>query len=119
MPESEVAALRRKFGVTVQGTNIPNPVTTFEEGSFPGAPMLCSRINVCTDVQAQHNPAAQRKRAYSHGHMHTRPVQRMHGTPDASSDRQMRQSHTFHQLSARASEGSCLRASDPAAQGMR
>ena len=37
MPESEVAALRRKFGVTVQGANVPNPVTTFEEGSFPGA----------------------------------------------------------------------------------
>ena len=50
-----MAALRRKFGVSVQGTNVPNPVTTFEEGSFPGAAAPPhARKCKCTEVQARH-----------------------------------------------------------------
>ena len=51
-----MAALRRKFGVTVQGANVPNPVTTFEEGSFPGAAAPPhARKCKCTRVHARRN----------------------------------------------------------------
>jgi ATP-dependent RNA helicase DDX5/DBP2 len=37
LSEEEVAAYRRKREISVEGRNVPKPVRTFEEASFPGA----------------------------------------------------------------------------------
>ncbi len=36
LTEDEVAAYRRRREITVEGRNVPKPVRTFEEASFPG-----------------------------------------------------------------------------------
>lgn len=41
MTEDEVTAYRRRREITVEGRNVPKPVRTFEEASFPG---LCMHV---------------------------------------------------------------------------
>jgi ATP-dependent RNA helicase DDX5/DBP2 len=43
MTEQEVIEFRTKNSITVQGKDIPRPIRTFEEASFPGT--LYSNIN--------------------------------------------------------------------------
>jgi len=40
LTEDEVTAYRRKREITVEGRNVPKPVRTFEEASFPGILLL-------------------------------------------------------------------------------
>lgn len=40
LTEDDVTAYRRRREITVEGRNVPKPVRTFEEASFPGAFML-------------------------------------------------------------------------------
>ena len=40
MTDAEVHEYRKKRSITVEGSNVPKPVRTFEEASFPGI-LLC------------------------------------------------------------------------------
>jgi ATP-dependent RNA helicase DDX5/DBP2 len=61
MSESEVNEFRRANAITVQGRDVPKPIRTFEEASFPDyilSELLAQNFEKPTPIQAQGWPAA-------------------------------------------------------------
>lgn len=49
-PDTEIAAYRARREIHIEGHDVPKPVTTFEEASFPGKLTLDSALRLLVDM---------------------------------------------------------------------